>query len=224
LPANVTICAPFRDSRRTISRFITCVGALDYPPQHLRVIAVEGDSADGTPSVLEAWARRYGNLTLLTCDTGKPKYGSVVNAERFATLAQVFNTALDAVDLAWSNYVLFTPSDILFDRDVLTRLLAHDKDLIAPLFWGQDGLFHDTWGFTSQGRDFPKVTRAQAAVLFGRQPVTLDTVGGMALIRAEVLRAGCRYTAQEVDRGLCKEARAKGFDVWADPTTHIVHL
>lgn len=205
-------------------RFVDCVTALDYPLELLRVIAVEGDSADNTPHILADWARFHGNVTVLKCDTGTPHYGSVVHPVRFATLAQVFNTALDAVDLEWSDYVLFTPSDVCFGRDVLTRLLAHDKDMIAPFFWGQDGLFYDTWGFVREDASFGKFGKRAAMQMFGDGPVAMDTVGGMALIRSEALRAGCRYTAEEVDRGLCKCARSKGFGVWADPSTSIVHL
>lgn len=220
MSANVTICAPFRTSARTIHRFIDCVCALDHPLDQLRVICVEGDSRDATPQILGQWAHFHDNVTLLTCDTGKRKYPSIVHPERFAILAQVFNTALDAVDLEWSDYVLFTPSDVLFDRDTLARLLAHEVDMVAPMFWGSDGLFHDTWGFTRNGQSIGKAKRTDS---YGDALLAMDTVGGMVLIRGDVLRAGCRYTASEVDHGLCKMAQAAGFRVWADPTTHIVH-
>lgn len=218
---NVTICAPFRDSDATLHTFIQQVTTLEHPAARLRVIAVEGDSKDHTRLGLTTWQRIDGRVAVLTCDTGKRKYGSIVHPERFAILAQVFNTALDAVDLEWSDYVLFTPSDVLFGPDVLARLLAHDKDMIAPFFWGKDGLFHDTWAFERNGQSIGKAKRSDS---YGDKPLAMDTVGGMVLMRSDVLRAGCRYTPQEVDRGLCKMAQAAGFSVWADPTTHIVHV
>lgn len=204
--------------------FIRRVSNLDYPPEQLRFVAVEGDSTDDTYEMLRDWTLRDERVRLLECDTGTRHYGSVVNAERFATLARVFNTALDAVDLEWSDYVLFTPSDIDFLPSVLNRLLAHDKDMIAPFFFGRDGLFHDTWGFSRNGKNFEKFCRNDSAERYGRKPIKMDTVGGMVLMKSDVLRAGCRYTAEEVDRGLCKTAQAHGFSVWADPATHVVHL
>jgi hypothetical protein len=218
---NVTICSPFRDSAKHVSQFISQAQWLDYPEEQLRFVAVEGDSTDDTYTQLQEWTDLDCRVTLLTCVTGRPHYGSIVHPERFATLAQVFNTALDAVSLTWSDYALFTPSDVCFGRDVLTRLLAHDKDLIAPFFWGKDGLYHDTWAFTRNGQSIGKVKRGES---FGNAPMQMETVGGMVLMRADVLRAGCRYSYEDVDRGLCKQAHAAGFTVWADPTTHITHV
>jgi hypothetical protein len=221
---NVTLCAPFRDSEAILHAFIQQVNALDYPAARLRFVTVEGDSKDRTLLGLTTWQQLDNRVTLLKCDTGTPQYGSIVHPERFATLAQVFNTALNAVDLAWSDYVLFTPSDVHFKRGVLTRLLAHGKDVISPFFWGRDGLYHDTWAFTRDGQEFGKFGRDEVSTRFGYAPIEMDTIGGMMLMSVDVLRAGCRYTAEEVDRGLCKAARANGFSVWADPTTHITHL
>jgi len=75
-------------------------------------VGVEGDSVDGTGQVLADWQARDSRVTLVTCNTGKPRYGSVINADRFAVLAQVFNAGLAAVDLEWSTHVLMLPSDI----------------------------------------------------------------------------------------------------------------
>lgn len=223
MSGNVTICAPFRDSGNDVGKFVNQVQWLDYPEKKLRFVVVEGDSSDDTWEQLHKWAVQDCRVTLLTCDTGKPQHGSIVHPERFATLAQVFNTALDAVDLTWSDYILFTPSDVYFAPDVLRRLLAHNKDLISPMFW-QGDIFYDTWANIYQGRNFLNFRRGWAKEHFQGRLLEMDTIGGMVLMRAGVLRAGCRYTPSEVDRGLCKEARAKGFTAWLDPSTHIEHL
>ncbi len=80
-------------------------------------------------------------MQLVTCNTGKPRYGSVVDAERFKTLATVFNAGLDRVDVDWSDYVLFLPSDIQYEPDLLTRLLAHNKSIIAPFVYLNDRFY-----------------------------------------------------------------------------------
>ena len=64
---------------------------------------------------------------------------------------------------------------------------------------------------------------ASTEALFGSDLVELETLGGVTLIDADVLRAGVRYSTINVDRGLCEAARAKGFTVWADPTLHVYH-
>lgn len=193
---------------------------LDHDP--VRIVCVEGDSKDRTYDYLRHWQTLSARVQVVKCDTGKPKYGSEVNAERFALLAQVFNTALDTVDLRWSDYVLFLPSDIVYRGDLLRRLLAHGKDIIAPFSWSQ-GRFYDTWGFTRAGKEFVWFKPDYAKRHFGDHPIDMDTVGGTVLIKVDVLRTGCRYTPKEVDRGLCRLARATGFSIWADPTTHVFH-
>lgn len=219
----MTICSPFRDSATGIAEYFTRLSELDYPMANLWYVFVEGDSQDDTFEQLQRWAQFDNRMTLIECDTGKPQHGSVVNAERFATLAQVFNAALDAVDLEWTDYVLFLPSDIHYAPDLLSRLLAHGAHIVAPFSWTEGGRFFDTWGFTRHGEEFTRFSMASGAVAYGDKLLQMDTVGGTVLISAKILAAGCRYTSDEVDRGLCKMARNKGFTVIADPTTNVFH-
>jgi hypothetical protein len=220
--ANVTICSPFRDSEQGISAYFDRLSALDYPGDLLRFVWVEGDSRDNTYGILSEWATQ--RVSLLKCDTGIPQYGSIVHPERFKALATVFNAALDAVDLDWSTHVLFLPSDIHYGPHLLTRLLRHGRDIVAPFSWiymGGRHQFYDIWGFTRHGRPWEPFTKAELARHV--ELIPMDTVGGTALIGAEVLRSGARYTTEQVDRGLCADAIRNGFTVWADPTTHVYH-
>lgn len=224
---NVTICSPFRDSATGIAEYVRQLRLLDYDPAYLHYLCVEGDSKDDTWDELNEWWKRDARVDLVKCDTGKPKHGSYVDAERFATLATVFNAALDAVDYGWSDYVLFLPSDIRYSPDLLKRLLAVDEDIVSPFVWiclaGGSMVFYDSWAFSKDGIFWGALSQEYLTAHFGTQPMEMTTVGGVTLIKADVLRAGCRYTPDEVDRGLCKAAKAKGFTVWADPTTHVYH-
>jgi hypothetical protein len=224
--ANVTICSPFRDSIGNIDAYINRIADLDYPLNSRRYVWVEGDSQDGTWDELQMWADTDDRVMLVKCDTGKPRYSSIVSPVRFAALAKVFNAALDAVDLEWSDYVLFLPSDIHYALDLLNKLVAHDKDIVAPFVYDAPQgrpVFFDTWAFVKDGKNFTKFSRANALVAYGPVPIQMDTVGSTVLIRADVLRAGCRYTSEDVDRGLCECAKAKGFTIWADPSTSVYH-
>ena len=221
---NVTICSPFRDAGTAVDDYFERLSWL--AGAGFRYVFVEGDSQDDTYVRLQQRALNDNRITLVKCDTGKRRYGSVVNAERFAALATVFNAALDAVDLEWSDYVLFLPSDIHYGPDMLIRLLAHDKDIVAPFVYDAPQgkpVFFDTWGFSWCGKNFGKFHQINALVAYGGEPIQMDTVGGTVLIAADVLRAGCRYTTDEVDRGLCKMAAETGFTVWADPATSVFH-
>jgi len=223
---NVVLVSAFRDSAATLPEFCRRVYALDWPEDALRIVCVEGDSVDDTLAQLSAWAQADKRVTVLRCDTGRPRYGSVVSVERFAVLAEVFNTGLDYVARAgWADYFQFMPSDVKYEPDLLRRVIAHGKDVIAPMFWGPGGAqFYDIWGFTRlDGLDFPPLSAAAYRDLLGIEPVAMQTVGGAILLRRAVWAAGARYTPEEVDRGLCKLARGAGFSVWCDPETHIEH-
>ena len=222
ISGNVTVVTPWRQREDEVLRYEERFEALDYPAHRLRFVMVEGDSTDGTRARLESWAGLDDRLTVLRCDLGKPYYPSVVNPERFWVLGTVFNAGLDAVNYGWADYVLFMPCDVEFPPDLLRRLLDHHAPIVAPFVF-QRGVFYDIWAFSRRGANFPPFPEDSTEALFGSDLVELETLGGVALIDADVLRAGVRYSTINVDRGLCEAARAKGFSVWADPTLHVYH-
>ena len=211
-----------RDATQLLDVYRTQIAGLEWPARDLRVIVCEGDSADDTAARLYAWAAQDDRVHVVQCHIGKPHYPSVVDAERFAVLAQVFNTALDAVDLLWTDYVLFLPADIRYAGDLLRRLVAHQVDIVAPFVF-RDGVFYDVWAFSLAGVDLPAFRRPETTKLYGSEPLSMTTVGGTVLIAADVLRAGVRYALSNVDRGLCEAAAARGFRIWSDPTLEVEH-
>lgn len=222
---NVTIVSPFRDSAGQLGGYIKRIEALNYDPRHMRFVWVEGDSTDGTFDRLSEIREKDHRVLLVACDTGRPRHGSYVNAERFLVLATVFNAGLNVVDYDWSDWVLFLPSDIRYGPATLRRLVDRATqfrcDLLAPFVF-QHGVFYDIWAFSRNGGGvgpFPY----EAWQEWGDVPVPMTTVGGTLLMRSYVPGSGVRYTIEDVDRGLCHTAAAKGFGVWADPATHVFH-
>lgn len=223
--ANVTIVTPMRDSAAKISAYIGRVNALEHDPAGLQVIVVEGDSVDDTWQWLQTWAANDSRVTVLKRDTKQPRFGSVVSPLRFWILATTFNAGLEAVYLTWSTHVLFLPDDIEYEPDMLARLLARDKSVISPfVFIRERKQFYDTWAFQQEGgQAFDAFSLADVPAKFGDGLVRMDSVGGVMLSKAAVLRAGVRYGMETVDRGYCFAARARGFSVWADPAVTVWH-
>ena len=219
---NITVVSPWRDGMRQMSSYFDRIAALDWPVDDLRLIHVEGDSTDGTHAALEWWVQHDPRNSLVKRDTGKPHYPSIVNAERFWVLATVFNAGLDAVDYGWTDYVLFLPCDIRYKSDLLRRLAAHHAPIVSPFVF-QNGRFYDIWAFSRDGGNFPPFLRSDTGWLFGAGLIEMETVGGVMLIDADILRAGVRYSTTDVDRGLCTAAKALGYSVFADPTLHVEH-
>lgn len=223
----VTIVSPFRQNGAAyVEEYFKRAYSLTFQGR-LRWVCVEGDSTDDTLTALQQQAADDPRITVVKCDTGKPRYGSVVSEERFKVLAAVFNTGLNAVDLEWSDYGLFIPSDVGYMPDLVDRLVSWQKPLIAPMFWaneGQHGRFYDLWGFCYKDKQFPPYTPAWFQEHYpNSEPFECETVGGVILMSRDVLAAGCRYTPEDVDHGLCWAAQAAGFGTWCDPTTHVVH-
>lgn len=230
---NVTMVIPFRDNELDVKRIYNSIYVLDYPRDNLRVVAVEGDSADATYTILERFSasekhcpKVASRFTAIKLDLGIPKYPSSIHPERFRALATTYNVGLNAaVEDDWTDFVFLIPSDLRFDPDVISRLVAHDKPHIAPMYWirlGEHVVFYDTWGFRDlDGRNWANFRKDQWSG--PNSPFEMEMAGGPVMLRRDVLDVGCRYTVEEVDNGLCRMIRLLGFSVWCDPTTDVYH-
>lgn len=228
---NVSIVSPFRqDGAEKVKDYFRRVYDLDQRDSY-QFLLTEGDSTDDTLDTLMSFAMVDYRIQVFKCDVFKPRYGPIINPERLEILAKVYNTGLDAVDLAWSDYVLFLPSDVLYQPDLVSRLILCDKDIVAPFFLlkedygqGEYTRFYDLWGFTNwDGTDFLPNRLEWYNENYPTVPFQVRTVGGTILFKSKVIEAGVRYTVEEADRGMCHMARGMGFEIWADPTTRVYH-
>lgn len=218
---NITIVTPFRDEAGRLDAYFARLLSLDWPHDQLRYVFVEGDSTDNTFMRLATFLDVDRRGRLIRCDTGRPRYPSIVHPDRFRVLARVFNAGLDAVDLDWTDRVLFLPCDIRYGPDLLQRLAAHNLDAVAPFVF-QGNIFYDIWAFSHEGNFLANFPR-EALSIWGTEPVEMTTIGGTMLFDVALLLAGVRYTYEEVDRGWSHAARAAGFRLWADPLTIVEH-
>jgi len=223
--SNLVVVSAVRDGELQLDEYRRRVAELEWKGNK-RVCVCEGDSLDHTWAELVKWAAESsGAVKVVKLDLGMPRYGSVVNRDRFIVLARVFNRALDLVDWEWADWVLFVPFEIEYHKGLAMRLAKHNVDMISPLTWA-GSLFYDTWAMTERGMPtlaWGNFTWDYAQTYLGKNLIEMDRIGGTVLMKADVLRAGCRYTEEEVDRGLSRCARQKGYRLWVDPTTHVYH-
>lgn len=217
---HVTIVTPLRDAAAVLFEYTDRIDRQHYPMGDLHFVFVEGDSVDGTVDLLERLWGDDPRATMVTCHTGSRKYASIVDPDRFRVLATVFNVGLAAVDLEWSEYVLVLPVDIQFGPELVADLVSREVDVVAPYVF-KNGRFYDIWGWSSEGQFWVDFQESQMPTDGALRP--MDTVGGTVLIDAKVLRAGVRYSLEDVDRGFSRAARAEGFDLWADPAVIVRH-
>ena len=196
------------------------------PP--VQIIVAEGDSVDGTPTKLYEWRAADERVTVTHCNTGLPRYGNVVNEERFSILSQVFNAALAKVDVKIARMCCFCPTTSITTPTCWNGCWRTMS--ICSLRWcGAIGTVRHismTRGYFRRmgSGNFYNFSQAWAAAEPGQcADRNGESVGGTVLMRSTVVAAGCRYRAHDVDRGLCAMARDYGFGVWCDPTTHVRH-
>lgn len=133
-----------------------------------------------------------------------------------------------------ADYLLMIDDDMLAPVDLFYKLVAHDKDIIAPLAFtrnpdhkpviyetveGYDPLSTNRYGMTRFVMNYPRNTLVEC-----------DAVGfGAVLIKTDVLRAmkkpwffGMESTGEDIT--FCLKAKKLGFSVWMDTSVKLGHL
>ncbi len=148
---------------------------------------------------------------------------ALLNA-RSSLIAVGRNQCAGGAQIIKATHLLFLDSDMVFPPDTLSRLLAHEKDIVGATYSKRVPPFHPLT-ITEAGE--------HAHVTQGLQRVRLVPTGCM-LIRMSVFDALTKpyfNTAVEGEqlRGedyyFCEKARAAGFEIWCDGdlSTHIGH-
>lgn len=129
-------------------------------------------------------------------------------------------------------HVFFVDCDMEFGPDTLARLLAHDKDIVGTLY-NYRGILPPqgvTKFFGKHGEPVIEITD---------MPETLFKVAGIGtgccLVKTSVFKEveppyfpmewdknGDVYLTEDI--GFCEKVRAKGYDVWCDPTIKVNHI
>lgn len=216
------------ESRGQLSRFLAQVAELqrglkdDGHP--MRLIAVEGDSTDGTAAAIVAKCTRARiPFTLVDGTHGQREFGSTEDQDRLAALSQLGNKGLGAIDIH-DDAVVYVESDLLWSPTTiraLLRQLKHGVDVISPLVFAGE-YFYDVFCYRNlQGERFAPFSPYSNA-LVGRQVAEVGSVGSCLIMKADVART-CRIPGAEVLIGFCRIAREKGYHIFVDARERIYH-
>jgi hypothetical protein len=211
---NIAVGSAFRNSAHRLERYFEQVVALrDYSGEHVRVIAAEGDSIDGTRMALRIFAGMAEiPLEIMPCDHGGPIFGSTEEQARLDALTGVGNAIFDGVRPA-DDVLLYVESDLLWDANTAWALIeAIGKfDVVAPLIYSHPGTFYDIFCYRKDGVRFsPAWPYHQGLDQTGITEV--DSVGSCLAIRGDAARA-VRIPHGGVLIGWCEEARAAGYKI-----------
>ena len=227
----IAILSAFRDSlsRGQLPRFLDQVEALRRhagPIHSIRVVAVEGDSRDGTYAALQK-GRAGLSIELIKWDHGLPWFASVESVARFVAMSHIGNLAFGAVRDD-DDAVLWVESDLIWDAHTIGSLADMavrrdgDFDVFAPLIFAGEH-FYDVWGY--RGLDGARVAPFHpyhSTLRHDGAATEVSSVGSCLAMRGEVARA-CRVVDAECLVGFCRDARSKGYRVAVDPRFSVRH-
>ena len=217
----VAILSLFRDNEGIyIDDYLARIKSLTY--KEIMVYLVEGDSKDNTLAQLDSIANASANkerFRVVKHDTGRPKYGSVVNLDRFLALGETANAALERIVRdSWADGVLVIDSDLLYPPNIIERLLSTKKDIVAPKIMAGKA-FYDIWGFRRLDGNHFSSNRND---ITESKPFEIYSAGGVVMFPLEAIKQGARYTDEAIV-SLCRECAKLGYSIWCDPSISVYH-
>lgn len=233
---NVTLCSAFRNATPYLERYLRQVSGLGErlwnQGNRLSIVLCEGDSSDNTYQLLgDAISRQVDDYFPVDVDLfqhshGGPDHGSVVNAERFANLARVWNAIWARIPQD-ADAVIFVESDLAWEPATIIALLddlAH-VPAVAPMVmlkreeW-PDNCFYDFWAFRKNGRNFCMLP--PYSEWLGNDMMQLDSAGSCIVMRSDLARQ-LTWPPEDVCVGLCRQIYELGGSVWLDPKASVIH-
>lgn len=133
----------------------------------------------------------------------------------------------NAIDNKMS-HIMFIDSDMYFEPEAINKLLEHDKDIVAGLYYRK--LPPHQPNITERKGDLLRFPRVWPK----NKPFKIFAAGtGFMLIKTSVFEKleepwfyfaslGDQYMGEDIY--FCKKAGDAGFDVWVDPTIEIGHI
>lgn len=179
-----------------------------------RITWIYGRSKDQTLELIKTWSEETKHETDLWLEPP-------MKAHTAHQIGAVYGEFQEIMTEGDESHFLLIDCDIMrFPPDLISRLMAHDKDIIAPYVW-EDGYvpdkFFDTYCFRYKGARFHPFDPPDPG-----KPFQLDSIGTCYLAKREAF-AFTPY-GERPHRSFCQAAKEMGFEVWADPTTKIYHL
>lgn len=158
--------------------------------------------------------------SLLELVAYKPlNYGIVIGTEGFNTAENRTWMTVKAIKEG-ATHIFFVDDDMIYEKDTLEKLLAHDKDIVGAKYANRRGSGEVVEYFEGEGEGFQKVKALG---------------GGCVLIKADVFKnvpqpwfwykiAETGAVTMSHDWFFCERARDAGYDVWLDPSIKPGHI
>jgi hypothetical protein len=222
---NVVFGSAFRNSEHSVRYYMKRIRSyINATPEHnVRVIAVEGDSTDGTRLEL-ARSRDDVSLDLHTCNHGQRVFGSTEEPDRLKALSMVGNAILSGVT-PQDDVLVYIESDLMWEASTINILVAaaasrfHGFDVFAPMIMAGRA-FYDIWGFRKAGVRFGPFFPYHGLLDHSKPVDEVDSVGSCLVMRGEIARQ-CRILNDYCLVGLCEDIRNHGYRIGVMPSLQV---
>ncbi len=209
----VLVGAPVADAYEyCLEEFLKGINAIDYT--NYDILLVDNSKTDDY----------YKKLLSLNLNAHRIDYKESARDRMVASRNVLRKYALDN----GYDYLLSLDADIVLNKDTLTKLLTHKKDIISAIY------FRELTNKQGQTKIFPLVlesdeenhSKIRPIEIIPKRLAKIAMCGlGRVLISRNVLKhVEFRYDKGFDDEAFCIDASAKGFDIHADTSIICRHL
>ncbi len=211
------VASKIKDAEIWLSRFINCVENLEGDIK--RVVAIYGESRDETFALLKHWQNTSHHKIEIYAEPYLPE------EERFGwSLARIKRDVQELLRTGTEEYYLNLDCDLVqLPKDLIPRLMARDKDTIAPMIWTENRkqkTFFDVYVFRKDGCMFHPY---EPPGLGATEPFIVDAVSTCYLAKRGVELAGV-YANPYPPIMFYEGLRQKGYRTWVDPSVDVYHV
>lgn len=185
----LTVASIFRDSTAYLPRYFSQIHALREHAD-VRLVLGEGDSGDGTATVLPAYLRDWDQI--VTVNHGGQRYGSIDHPQRWADIAQVVRPVIGAVGDPGDVFV-WVESDLIWDPLTMMEMVKADRPVAPMVFAADTARFYDTWGYRQAGRMFSGQPPYFPAGEAYRRYMPVDSCGSCFVLPAQWFRTATEW-------------------------------
>jgi len=215
---SVMVGVPVKDSAIWLPRFLEQLEKLEDVS---RVVFSYGLSRDHTIILLHQYANETKHPMEIILEPAMP---GPLSAAEIAPVYKDFQEILGEDGWEEETHFLLLDADVMeVPADLIQRLMAHDKDIIAPFVWvdrSNPRQFFDVHCFRLYGYRFHPFSPPDPN---DGKPFELDSVGSCYLTKYEPFKL-VDYDNPHPHIRFCENAIKEGYEVWADPGTEVMHL
>lgn len=226
------LASMFRNSTGYLDRYFSQAADLRRTFPGLRLVLVEGDSADGTRAQLLRRLDDWPGSELVFRDHGGGWYGSVDNPHRWNNISFACNGVWENIPPD-ATAVVYVESDLHWEVATMTQLLYQAARFtswpgaaVAPMCFKRGATrFYDIWGYRRNGQQFGAAPPYIPDYEGPRDDlVRLDSCGSCQVMPGSLARL-VRYDERSGDGPLSfgRSIWAAGGSLWLDPTVKVEH-